>query len=102
MPNQFHQPAHPFFAAWAERCDNFVIAQPGCKRLDRHREVSRIHTQAGESSTRSENAECALKGGLGTQRLDRYIDAPSASEMLDTLDHVFFGEVDHNVRAHAF
>ena len=34
MPNQFHQPSHPFFAAWAERCDNFVIAQPGCKRLD--------------------------------------------------------------------
>jgi hypothetical protein len=26
MPNQFHQPAHPFLAARTGRCDNFVIA----------------------------------------------------------------------------
>ncbi len=52
MPDQFYQPAHPLFAAWTERCHNFVITQPGRKRLDREGEFSRVHTQAGESSTR--------------------------------------------------
>ena len=102
MPDQFHQPAHALFATRAERCDNLVISEAGCKRLRRQRELSRVHTKAGERTTGSQNAECALEGGLSSQCLDGHVDPSAASEMFDTLDHIFFGEVEHNVRAHTF
>jgi hypothetical protein len=35
MRNQLHQPAHPFFAAWTECGDNFVISEAGRKWLNR-------------------------------------------------------------------
>ena len=101
MPDQFHQPAHALFATRAERCDNLMISEAACKRLHRQREFSSVHTKAGERPTGSQNAECALEGGLGSQRLDGHVDAPAVSEMLD-LDRIFFGEVEPNVRAHAF
>jgi len=53
LPNQFHQPAHALFASRAKRCDNFVISQTSGKGLDRQREFSRVHPQAGERSTQS-------------------------------------------------
>src|ERR1700674_1153045 len=102
MPNQFHQPAHTLFAARTERRDNFVIAQPSRERLIRHREFSGVHTQAGESPTWPQYAECTFESALSSQRLNSHIDAPSASEVLDTLHDIFFGEIEHNVRTHAF
>src|SRR5580765_6900316 len=80
VANQLHQPAHPFFAARAERRDNLVVGQACREWLERHGQLPRIDTDTRQRSARAEPTQRAFECGLRTQGFDGDVDALALSE----------------------
>ena len=51
-----HQPSHSFFAAGAQRRDDFVIADAGGERVVRNLKFARIYAEAAQRAAGTQTA----------------------------------------------
>jgi hypothetical protein len=80
--------------AGAERGHDLVVADASREGTERHRELARIDTEAGQHAARLQAPKTTLERLLEPAGLDRHIDAAATGQPHDLGHRVELAEVD--------